>query len=198
MRLFIAIELSDEIKNAVAQIQSHLKYSGADVKWVEKDNIHLTLKFLGEVSEEKCEEVKAALDSAAKETKPFEINLKDIGAFPKIEFPRVIWAGLDKGAAESTAVAKNIDEVLSRIGFQKETRSFAAHLTIGRVRSPKNKAALEEKVETANHETLPAISQTISSVILFQSTLTPKGPIYTKLHEAKFTYALTASSSDLL
>src|SRR3989338_2916141 len=120
MRAFIAIELSNEIRGSLAQIESHLKYSGADVKWAEKDNIHLTLKFLGEVSEEKCEEVKAALDSVVKEMEPFELSLKDIGAFPKIDYPRVIWVGLDEGAAESTELANKIYEALSKLGFQKE------------------------------------------------------------------------------
>ena len=183
MRTFIAIELSEEIRSSLSQIQSHLKYSGADVKWVEKDNIHLTLKFLGEISEAKAEEVKKALDSIARETSKFEITLKDIGAFPKIEFPRVIWVGLDKGAAESVELAAKVDEALSGIGFQKESRPFASHLTIGRVRSPKNREALKEKV-TGYKGPIPG-SQMISSAILFQSTLTPKGPIYTKLHESK-------------
>jgi len=183
MRTFIAIELSEEIRNALAQIQSHLKYAGADIKWVEKNNVHLTLRFLGEIDEERCEKVKAALDQIAGEFKPFELNLKDIGAFPKIEFPRVIWVGLDKGAKESAEIAKRIDAELSKIGFQEETRPFAAHLTIGRVRSSKNKEALKEKITDYR---LPVTkSEIISSMILFRSTLTPKGPIYTKLHEAK-------------
>lgn len=184
MRAFIAIELSPEIKDSLAQIESHLKYSGADVKWVEKDNIHLTLKFLGEITEEKAEKIKSILDEIAKFTKSFEISMKDIGAFPKIEFPRVIWVGLDKGAAEAGILAEKIDDALSKIGFEKESRPFAAHLTIGRVKSPKNKQALKEKVQSWTPNSGPR-TQRISSVILFQSTLTPKGPIYTKLHEAR-------------
>lgn len=186
MRTFIAIELSDEIKDALAQIQSHLKYAGTDVKWVEKDNIHLTLKFLGEIDENKCEKVKTALDEIAKSVKPFEISLKDIGVFPKIEFPRVIWVGLDKGVKESTELAAKTDDALSKIGFDKEARPFAAHLTIGRVRSPKNKATLASKL-TTYALTLTTKLLLIQSVILFQSKLTPTGSIYTKLHEAKFT-----------
>lgn len=185
MRTFIAIEISETIRNALVQIQSHLKYSGADVKWVEKDNIHLTLKFLGEISEEKAEKIKTILDSIAKETKPFEMTVKEIGAFPKIEYPRVIWVSLDKGRDESKILAEKIDEALSKIGFQKETRPFASHLTIGRVRSAKNKAALKEKMTSC--ELLSISPYSVSSVILFQSTLTPKGSIYAKLHEAKFT-----------
>lgn len=193
MRTFIAIELSDEIRSSLAQIQSHLKYSGADVKWVEKDNIHLTLKFLGEIDEKKLAQVKKILDEIGKSIKPFEITIKDIGAFPKIDYPRVIWVGLDKGAIESKILAERIDEELSKIGFTKETRPFAAHLTVGRVRSSKNKEALKEKIENSLLPTPPGLllanagagnSQLISSIALFQSTLTPKGSIYTKLHEA--------------
>ena len=181
MRTFIAIELSEEIRSSLAQIESHLKYSGADVKWVEKDNIHLTLKFLGEISEEKLKQVIAALEIIGKETNPFEISIKDIGAFPKIDYPRVIWVGLDKGVNESKELAEKIDDALSKIGFQKETRAFTAHLTIGRVKSSKNKEALKEKVGTC---TMPTVSpQLISSIILFQSKLSPKCSIYTKLHE---------------
>ncbi len=185
MRTFIAIELSSKIKESLAQVQSHLKYAGADVKWVTPENIHLTLKFLGEITEEKCEKVKAALDSIAKIIAPFELSIKDVGAFPKIEFPRVIWVGLDKGAKESTELAAKVDEALSKLGFAKETRPFAAHLTIGRVRSAKNKEALMEKV--LRHQPSAVSFQPIKSVALIQSTLTPRGSIYAKLHEAKFT-----------
>jgi 2'-5' RNA ligase len=185
MRTFIAIELSDSIRSTLARIQSHLKYSGADVKWVEEKNIHLTLKFLGEITEEKSKKIKAILDEISMSTKAFDINIKDIGAFPKIDHPRVIWAGLDKGAIESKVIAEKIDEELSKIGFAKESRPFAAHLTLGRVRSSKNKEALKEKM--LNYR-LPTTDYRliIDHITLFQSTLTPKGSIYTKLHESKF------------
>lgn len=183
MRLFIAIEISEEIRNALAQIQAHLKYAGADVKWVEKDNVHLTLKFLGEVSPDKADEIKRILDEIAKETRPFEITVKEIGAFPKIECPRVIWVGFDKGANESKILAERIDEALSKIGFREESRPFASHLTIGRVRSLKDKEALKNKISSYHLSPIPY--HLITSVALFQSTLTPKGPIYAKLHEAK-------------
>lgn len=193
MRAFVAIELSNEIRGSLAQIESHLKYSGADVKWVEKDNIHLTLKFLGEITEEKNEKIKYILDEIAKQTKSFELSLKIskegpcpfLGAFPNLDHPRVLWVGLDKGAVESRLIAEKIDDALLKIGFQKESRPFAAHLTIGRVRSPKNKEALKEKISNLQ---LKAYSlQLIDAITLFQSKLTPKGPIYIKIHESKLT-----------
>lgn len=185
MRTFIAIELSEPIRDALGQVQAHLKYTGSDVKWVGKNNIHLTLKFLGEVDEDRCEKVKAALDEIAKEFKAFEIDLNGLGVFPSLNAPRVIWVGLDKGAKESTDLAKRIDEAMSKLGFKEETRPFAAHLTIGRIRSSKNRSALCEKIEKLNFDSATAGSQQVDSIILFQSTLTPTGPIYTKLHESR-------------
>ena len=183
MRAFIAIELSEPIRNALSQIESHLKYSGADVKWVKEENIHLTLKFLGEAAEDKIEEIKSILDEIARGTKPFKITIKDIGAFPRIECPRVIWVGLDKGANEAQILAEVIDAALSKIGYQRETRPFASHLTIGRVRSPKNKDALKEKLAT--YHLSPMTHDLITSITLFQSALRPEGPIYKKLYEAR-------------
>ncbi|MFA5085110.1 MAG: RNA 2',3'-cyclic phosphodiesterase [Candidatus Omnitrophota bacterium] len=182
MRAFIAIELSEEIRKSLAQIEAHLKYSAADVKWVETGNIHLTLKFLGDIAEENCEKIIAILDDIGRSFKPFEISIKDIGAFPNIDYPRIIWVGLDKGAIESKALAEKIGEETLKIGFQKEQRPFAPHLTVGRVRSPKNKEALKQKILSCQ---LSAVSrQLIRSIILYKSILTPKGPIYTKIHEA--------------
>jgi 2'-5' RNA ligase len=187
MRTFIAIELSEEIRSALGQVQSHLKYAGADVKWVNPQNIHLTLKFLGEVDEKKLEKVKTALDGVAASSRAFELSLKEIGAFPAVDHPRVVWVGLDKGSDESKALAQNIDESLSKIGFQKETRPFAAHVTIGRVRSPHNKLALKEKIISynTNDERRTTSDERVSSITLFKSALTPQGPVYTVLHESK-------------
>lgn len=182
MRAFIAIELSEEIREILAQAESHLKYSGADVKWVEKGNIHLTLKFLGEIDEKKLQQVVTSLEIVAKGASPFEISIKDLGAFPTMEYPRVIWVGLDKGSEEAKALAQRIDEELSKMGFAKESRPFTAHLTIGRVRSPKNKEKLREKM--LNYRLPTTDYRLIKHITLFQSALTPKGAIYTKLHEA--------------
>ena len=184
MRAFIAIELPESIKDGLSQIQSHLKYAGADVKWVDRNNMHLTLKFLGETSDERIIRVKKTLDRLGELSGSFEISLKNAGAFPKIESPGVLWVGLDKGAKDSTELAGRIDEELSKTGFDKESRPFTAHLTIGRVRSAKNRKALAEKLSAVSIQP-SAKDQLVTSVVLFQSTLTPNGAIYTKLHEAR-------------
>ena len=186
MRAFIAIEISDAIKDVLGRVITHLKYSGADVKWVDPGIIHLTLKFLGEITDDKRDDIKSSLDTLAKDVKPFEMTIKDLGAFPAIERPRVIWVGLDKGSLEATDLALRIEASLSEAGFPGSDRPFSAHLTIGRVRSPLNLDKLKDKVSSASSiiQSAGAVSHKVSSVILFQSTLTSHGAIHTKLHES--------------
>ena len=186
MRAFIAVEISDQMRGAIARVEEHLKYAGADVKWVRPELVHLTLKFLGDIDEKRAGEVSTIIDDIARARSKFEITAKDIGAFPRIEHPRVIWVGLDKGAAETAGLAAAVEEALAGIGFKKEERPFSPHLTIGRVRSPLNKDKLKEKVVSAA-ESFHATSispHTVTSIILFRSTLTPQGPIYTRIHES--------------
>ncbi|MFH1995425.1 MAG: RNA 2',3'-cyclic phosphodiesterase [Candidatus Omnitrophota bacterium] len=182
MRCFIAIELSEEIKNELGRIQSHLRFADADVTWTKKDRIHLTLKFLGEIPEEKVAEISETLDEAVSSTASFEISLSEVGVFPKPSHPRVIWVGIENGRSESIELAGLINEKLATLGFEKEDRPFNAHLTLGRVKSLKNREALVRKMESANIG--KPLSQPVNSIILFKSVLTPNGPIYTKLHES--------------
>jgi len=188
MRTFIAIEVSKEIQETLGQIETGLKYAGADVKWVNPAIIHLTLKFLGEITNEKIDDVKIALDAIASRAAPFDLSIKDIGAFPQVEHPKVLWVGLDKGSRETVSLASGVDEALSQIGFTKEERPFSPHLTIGRVRSPHNRIKLAEKVAStaANIRFSEIPAHRVSSVVLFHSTLTSHGSIYAKLHEASF------------
>ena len=182
MRAFIALELSNEIKNELARLQGELKKVGADIKWVKSQNIHLTLKFLGDIDEGKVEQIKKILDQISSQNKTFEISPFKLGAFPNIDNPRVVWAGIDKGCSNAEQIAQSVEDELSKIGFEKESRPFSAHFTLGRVKSGKNKAALKESFSSV--EARPE-SCAINSITLFQSTLTPQGPIYSSLHKAK-------------
>ena len=182
MRAFIALELSKGIKNELARCQEKLKKSGADVKWVKTCNIHLTLKFLGEIPEEKLSGIKKILDSLAEEQAPFEISLFKFGAFPNLDHPRVVWAGTDKGCSEAEGMADILSRELEKIGFPEEGRRFSAHLTVGRIRSDKNKESLKNLVDSL--EVRPE-SCDINEIILFKSTLTPDGPIYDALYKAE-------------
>lgn len=182
IRAFVAIELSEGVKKELAALQRELKAAGSDVKWVKTDNVHLTLKFLGNIDEDQLEEVKAALDKVGSNNKAFTINLFKVGCFPKLGFPRVVWLGIDKGCGETEAIADELEGELAKAGFEKEKRSFSAHLTLGRVRSPKGRNKLVEKIKALDFK--PSAETEVTKLTLFKSTLTPQGSIYTPLHEA--------------
>jgi 2'-5' RNA ligase len=178
MRTFIAVELPEQIKKQIEVLQAPLKKTNAFVSWVKPGNIHITLKFLGEVPEEKIEEVFSATELALKGAKRFKMNLKGMGAFPDLRRPRVIWVGAGKGEEELSGMAARIEDELKKIGYPKEKRKFSAHFTVGRVKSPKNIEKLMELVKSTDFETEDI---EVSEVAVMRSQLHPAGAIYTPL-----------------
>jgi len=184
MRTFIAIEISEELRQELSVLQQELKKSEADVKWVAPDNLHLTLKFLGDTEEGKIEAMKRLLNKIAGGQSSFTISFAQIGVFPKPDFPRVVWVGIEKGKDDLMRLATRIEEELFSLKFPKEKRPFSTHLTLGRVRSPQNKDKLKTMIN--NLEGFKASNAVgIDGFVLFRSQLTPQGSIYTALE--KFT-----------
>lgn len=185
MRTFIAIELPNEIKEFLSKTQEQLKSSEADVKWVAPQNIHLTLKFLGEVDDNKLDEVKQVMDNAACACASFQGRISAIGAFPKIDFPRVIWLGIDPGDSETKEIAKTLEDALEKAGIPKEDRPFSSHITLGRVRSNMNRERLVRSLKDSQERMgEKKLEFTVTKITLFKSTLTPKGPVYEALKES--------------
>jgi RNA 2',3'-cyclic 3'-phosphodiesterase len=182
MRAFIAIELPQETKDTLARLQAKLKMAGADVKWVEPKNIHLTLKFLGEIEEQTQNRIITQLEAISSAVKNFDICLTCCGAFPNTDSPRVIWAGIEQGDKEVYTLAKAIETHLESISIPKENREFSSHITLGRTRSSKNRHELAKTISRLNLKTLKE-QFTASKITLFKSTLTPCGPIYEMIKE---------------
>jgi 2'-5' RNA ligase len=184
MRAFIAIELPKEVKEVLRDVQERLKASGADVKWVEPKNIHLTLKFLGEISDEQLHKITAILNDISKDKKSFLIRLSSLGAFPKINSPRVIWIGIDRGQQETKALAQALEEKIEKIGIPQEDRPFSSHITIGRTRSNLGRDKLVAQLNNlADYFKKMPQELTVDKITLFKSTLAPQGPIYEVLKE---------------
>lgn len=186
IRAFIAIELSKEIKTKLGILQESLKKSNALVKWVNPDCIHLTLKFLGNISPSLILPIKEVLDDIAKETASFQIAISKIGTFPKIDYPRVIWVGIEEGENKILEINCKLEERLEKIGLPRESRPYRPHLTLGRVKSSKNKGKLKKSIEELNKDLTTTVKMTVFNIKLFKSTLTPKGAIYTCLILATF------------
>ncbi len=181
IRTFIAIKLAPEIISNIGRVQEELKRTDAQVKWVEPDNIHLTLKFLGHVTLAELEKVKITTKETLGPFAPFEISVARLGAFPKIKYPRVIWVGIDRGREELKRITSHLEERLTRIGFAREKREFSPHLTLGRVKSRKGRERLIEALSLVKASNLGNMK--VTKISIMKSELRLQGPIYTSLEE---------------
>jgi 2'-5' RNA ligase len=185
LRLFIAVALPDEVRERLARSQEALRAAQADVSWVKPDNLHLTVKFLGDTERRSLARIQPALQAVAGELAPFSLTLCGLGAFGG-RVPRVVWAGVTDGAQPLTALAARVDAALGRVGVPKEKRGFSAHATLGRVRSPRSADALAAAVAAGGAVSFGSV--TVRDFVLMQSRLDPQGSVYTVLER----YALGA------
>lgn len=187
MRAFIAIELPPGIQKYLANLQNSLKKSDTNIKWVKSGNIHLTLKFLGDINEEQIDLIKKIIEKISSTLNVQELELNEIGAFPKKERARIIWVGINDESGILKKIAINLENEISKIDIPKETRPFSAHITLGRIKIPRRDLRLAQLLEEIKISTSPEGGQnlkfTFSKITLFKSTLTARGPIYERLYE---------------
>jgi len=181
MRTFIAVGISSEAREKIAQIQAEFRKGDPDVKWVEPKNLHITLKFLGEVGEEKLSGVIEKTSFAVSGISNFRVHLWGLGSFPNLRSPRVVWVGVNEGKTELKNLSERIEENLSYLGFAKEKREFSSHLTIGRVRSPRGRGKLTKKIEDRERYDVGEFS--VDRVLVMESQLSSKGPTYRIIKE---------------
>ncbi len=188
MRLFTAIDLPSDILLRLERLLSALRPE-ALIKWSPLDNLHVTTKFIGEWPDSKLELLHDALSSVSGRH-PFEVELRQLGWFPNERSPRVLWAGI-YGGAPLLQLAHDTEEELERIGIKKETREFAPHLTLARIKNPVPLRRLRKKVQDLQPAVLGRFP--VSKFALFRSDPGSNASIYRKLREYKFESALAAS-----
>jgi RNA 2',3'-cyclic 3'-phosphodiesterase len=182
MRCFIAIEIPSEIKSAFIELQNDLRIAEADVAWTNPDNVHLTLKFLGEIDKKLISEVEKVCLETIADMRPFNLSINGTGFFPNARHPRVLWVGLGGEVERLEQLQEHLDERLGGIGFDIEEKDFQPHLTVGRIRSNKN---LRELLTRSGGYTLPAFSFAVEEIVLMKSDLLPSGACHTELARAK-------------
>ena len=182
IRAFIAVDIeSEEFRNQILEIQKKLLDIGADIKPVAPENIHLTLRFLGEIETTLMEKIIDILRII--KFQPFEIRLKGTGAFPSIRKINVIWIGLERGQEELTRISRYLESQLRNLGFPQDKKGFSPHITIARLRSGRNKDAIANLLYESKEKSYGSM---INHVIrLKKSILTPQGPIYSTIYEVK-------------
>lgn len=181
IRAFIAIDVDEKIIDSLVRVQGELASLNCDIKFVERDNIHLTLKFLGEVSSNKINEICKLMDNI--KFPSFMLEVKGIGVFPSLNRPRVVWAGVGEGYQKVVDIFKILDSNLRKLNFKSEDEEFTPHITIGRFRSNRNISAFIKFVE--NYEDVVFGQFNVTCIRLKRSILTPRGPIYSNLYEVK-------------
>ena len=180
VRSFISIDLEDQqILSRIASILSSLQSLGGDLKPVERENIHLTLKFLGNVTAPRLGEVKSSLQQLL--FSAFTAEIKGAGAFPNLNHMNVIWVGVNEGWSQVEQIYEQVEKLLSSLGFRRENRPFSPHITVARVRSGRNRDEIANFLRRLGDETFGKI--TVNKVRLKQSILSSSGPKYSTLLE---------------
>jgi 2'-5' RNA ligase len=187
LRLFIAIELTAEIKQGLARLQDDLKHQlpPKAVRWTNPDGIHLTLKFLGDTPTDKVAPVSQAIDQAAAGFGPFTCNVAGFGCFPNPRQANVLWVGMAEMPKALAGLQRAVDLRMHTLGYEKETRPFSPHLTLGRVNKTISTAERQKLAEVIAKTQVGQLGIVlVHEVILFQSDLRPTGAVYTTLARA--------------
>jgi 2'-5' RNA ligase len=180
IRSFIAFDLeSDVVLKRLTEIQSLLVKTGADLKLVEPKNIHVTMRFLGNITPSMIEQIYVEMQKV--QFVPFDIRIQGVGAFPDVRYPRVCWAGITEGADHLRDIFSQLEPKLQGLGFAADPKGFSPHLTIARVRSGRNKVELAKFIEENVKFDFGAIRA--NCLKLKKSDLTPNGPVYSTLKE---------------
>jgi RNA 2',3'-cyclic 3'-phosphodiesterase len=179
MRLFIAIELPEEIKKGLAKVQEQLKGGGAGASWTRPEGIHLTLKFLGEVPEQKVPEIMGGLTEAVQGTARFRVEVGGAGAFPSVKNPRVLWTGVAGDLPKLAALQAAVEGAMVKVGFEPEDRKFSPHLTLARIKYLRPRDNWQKVVEGIRDVHLGGFEA--DRVSLMKSELKPSGAVYTEV-----------------
>jgi 2'-5' RNA ligase len=180
IRSFVSIDLDQEqILSKVESVISSLLSLGGDLKPVERENIHLTLKFLGDVSTTKLDKIKSALAQVT--FPPFSLEIKGAGAFPNLKRMNVIWVGVGEGWSQVELIFEQTEKLLHQLGFSRETRPFSPHITVARVKTGRKRDEIAAFLGHLTDESFGTFS--VEGVRLKQSVLSPSGPKYSTLYE---------------
>jgi len=180
IRSFVAVDLDEpSVRERITTTQKGLADTGAQLKLVEPSIMHLTLRFLGEIPQPTVDQVKEAMNSVR--FSAFEVEFSGLGAFPSINRINVVWVGIKRGQEELSEIFRQLEPKLRQVGLPSDNKGFSPHLTIARPRSGLNKAALANYLSEMRDQEFGKMQ--VRFVRLKKSTLTPKGPIYTTIHE---------------
>ena len=187
VRAFIAVELPENLKKELAALEMLLKNNGPPVvKWVDPESIHITLKFLGETSDAILDDLILAMEESVVGVSPFKLDVRQLGAFPGVDRPQVIWVGVSGEMEKLKQLQKNLEKNTEQLGFKRESRTFSPHLTLGRVRDGARPDDIQRISKLLNETVFTALHNiNVNQINLMKSVLTPNGAIHTFIGSTK-------------
>ena len=180
IRAFLALEIPEDILNNVSRLQEKLKRDiSGPISWTQAQGQHLTLKFFGNVSGEDVQCIGSAVENWTRLTQPLHLSIEKLGVFPNPHRPRVIWCGVAGDTEKLSALQKQLDGDFAGLGFPAEDRPFRAHLTLCRIKDPRDVSGVDKAL--TKYQAFTGGEFTIKELVLFQSRLSSRGAVYTKL-----------------
>lgn len=185
VRSFVSIEIPRPIREKIVMVPEPLKHVKGKVGWSNANNLHITLKFLGDCTRGRLEAISKKLADIAARHKPFELSFEGIGLFPGPSKPRIIWLGIERGRKQLEALAEDVDVSMDSIGFKREAKRFRPHITLGRVKFLSSVTELKSAMDRIPKVTIePMLAE---HIFLMRSQLNPKGAVYTIIERLFFT-----------
>jgi 2'-5' RNA ligase len=179
-RTFIAVDVGDEVRDKALTLQQTLSRSGADMKWVSEDGMHITLLFLGEVDDRELHSICRAVQGVAATEPRFPLRVSGVGAFPNLRRPKIAWTGIGEGVEQLVRLHDRLEEKLLQMGcYRSEGREYTPHLTLGRVKGEED--GLKLAPELTKHLAWNGGRTSVEAVLVFSSVLERDGPVYTVL-----------------
>ncbi len=175
-RFFLSINTSKKLKKELEKFQHRLKETGIIAKFVEKENLHINLKFFGNLKQEQKEKIIKSINKISKETNSFTLKAKNIGVFPNEDYIKVVWVGIEKGEEDLIKLQKHLEKEFEKIGIKKENRNFVPHITLCRVKSGKNIDKLIKEIKKNKDKEFGNFE--VKNINLMKSNLLPEGPKY--------------------
>ena len=189
LRLFLAIDVPNSVRGKIAEAQRFFKTLNLDTAWVKSANVHLTVKFLGDTPSDLISAIEDRMAGIAKSTPPFLLALDNFGVFPNVSRPRVLWVGIKDWENHLVFLKAGVEREMASLGFSPDKQKPVHHLTLGRIRSAKNKDRLKKTLQSAQPIEMDPFE--VTSIQLIKSELTPKGSIYTIQKAFVFTGSIT-------
>lgn len=178
VRAFLSIEISEAVRLELSLVRNKLKKIKG-IRWVAPDNIHLTLKFLGDIEQNQVDDIKRIISSVCLNVRPMTLEIGRLGAFPDMDRPRIVWAGVGGEIKRLLNLQNTIDKTLQEVNFPMDKKNFFPHLTIGRIKKPEKCDILKKEITGIN--LLKTVKWRVDNIVLFKSQLMPEGAVYTHL-----------------